>query len=101
MRLPAQMCPQLVDAPGKGLGGQQHALAPAEHRVIHTAPGVGGKVPQLVAAHLQQPLLPGPADDAVPQHRGEHLREQGEDIHPHLGFLPFLVEDAGDGPAAG
>ena len=71
-----------------GLRLHQHPLAAAVGRIIHPAVLVQRIVPDLPAVDVQLSGPPGPADDALPQHRFTHLREQRCDLNPHRQTVP-------------
>ena len=76
-------CFHILQTPGQGLALHHHALSAAVGIVIRTAALVGGIVPDVVAADVQQSGITAAADDAFPQGAVHHLGEQGEDVNSH------------------
>ena len=51
--------------------------------VVHLVLLVGGVVPDLVGADMDEPPLLGPAQDTLGEHIPQGIGEQGENINPH------------------
>ena len=68
---------------GQGLGFEDHALAAAEGAVVHGAVTVVGEGAEVVDGDVDEPGLPGSADDAVLEEALEDFGEDGEDFEVH------------------
>src|SRR5690606_9297152 len=79
--------PGRVDGLDRGedrLGHEDHAGPAAERGVVHRPVGVGGAGAQVVDPHVQPPLAPGPAEQALVDEVLDHLGEDREDVDAHV-----------------
>ena len=77
----------LVQRVAPRLGTHEHARPPAVRRVVDGPVPVGRPVAQVVDAQVEPALVDGPADQREPQ-RGQVVREDRDDVDPHLTGSP-------------
>ncbi len=70
-----------------GCGLEDHAFAAAEGTVVYGAVAVVGEGAEVVRGDLDCAGGDGAAEDAVIEHAGEEVREDGEDVEAHGGWL--------------
>ena len=81
-----------VEDPGQRLDAQHHPGAAAVRALVGPDAGLQ-RVEQVVHPYLDQSALDGPPDDREPDDRGEHLREERDDVDvqdPHVAFFDRL-----------
>ena len=91
----------VVHAAGQGLALHDHSLTAAIGIIVGAAALVGGIVPDVVAADVQETGFPSPADDAGREGGIHHLREKGEDVNSHRAAFPRWWKPRSGGPPGG
>ena len=75
------------------LGPHHHAGSPTERRIVDRAVHVGGLLPDVVAAQVEQALTTGLAEQALRAEVVDESREQREDVDPqHLAGRRWFPE---------
>jgi hypothetical protein len=83
--------PQRFKRRRKRLRLQHHSLAAAKRPVVHGAMAIVRKRPQIVDAHLDQPLGQRSAHDAVLENAGEESRKDSDDVEAHPAPVPEVL----------
>ena len=73
----------VLQTAGQRLALHDHALTAAVRVIVGAAALVGGVVPDVVAANVDQSGFPAPADDALAEGMIHHFGEQGQNVNSH------------------
>ena len=73
----------VLQTAGQRLALHDHALTAAVGVIVGAAALVGGIVPDVVAADVDQSGFPAPTDDALAEGMIHHLGEQGQNVNSH------------------
>ena len=77
------LLPDPIDGGEQRLRLQHHPRSTAKRHIVHHAMPVGGEIPQVVDAHVDQPATDRPSDHSLRQWPFHHSRKDGDDIDLH------------------